>query len=238
MTLAALKDLLRYIRLRIRTLVGTDHYSPPEIRLPKTVLGGTPPGRSGSWTVALDRLTSESTVYAVGVGTDITFDLALIGEKAVTVHAFDPTKASIDWLRTQNPVKGFLHHAYGVAAFDGVAKFHANVNPDWVSATMLAESGSPEFEQVEVRRISTLMSMLGHSKLDLLKLDIEGAEYDVIADLVASNVDVRQLLVEFHHRLPSCSLDQTRTALRRLQEAGFRIFDVSANGEEYGLIRD
>ena len=34
------------------------------------------------------------------------------------------------------------------------------------------------------------MGELGHDRIDLLKMDIEGAEYEVIRDVVESGVDV------------------------------------------------
>jgi hypothetical protein len=63
-----------------------------------------------------------------------------------------------------------------------------------------------------------------------------GAEYGVIADLIASRVDVRQLLVEFHHRWPEVGVKKTQDAIRDLNEAGFRIFDVSPVGSEYSFL--
>jgi len=46
------------------------------------------------------------------------------------------------------------------------------------------------------------MRELRHASIDLLKMDIEGAEYDVLADMISQRIPVKQLLVEFHHRWP------------------------------------
>jgi hypothetical protein len=89
---------------------------------------------------------------------------------------------------------------------------------------------------VQVRRISSVQQILGHARIDLLKMDIEGAEYEVIDDLLAGPVPVRQLLVEFHHRWPEVGIAKTRTAIRKLNAAGYRIFSVSPSGEEYGFL--
>ncbi|GIS18490.1 MAG: hypothetical protein CM15mP120_04060 [Pseudomonadota bacterium] len=43
------------------------------------------------------------------------------------------------------------------------------------------------------------MRDLGHDHLDVLKMDIEGAEYAVLDDMLQSNILPDQLLVEFHH---------------------------------------
>ena len=42
------------------------------------------------------------------------------------------------------------------------------------------------------------MKSNGHSHLDLLKIDIEGAEYEVLNYLINKSISVTQILVEFH----------------------------------------
>ena len=59
----------------------------------------------------------------------------------------------------------------------------------------------------------------------------------MIADLTRAGLDVRQLLVEFHHRFDGLGPGLTRRAIRQLNERGFRSFYTSANGEEYAFIR-
>jgi hypothetical protein len=88
-----------------------------------------------------------------------------------------------------------------------------------------------------VFRLASIMKMLGHDRVDLLKMDIEGAEYGVLDDLLASDIIVGQLLVEFHHRWPEVGIDKTKRAIRLLNGAGYRIFSVSASGEEYSFKR-
>jgi hypothetical protein len=68
-------------------------------------------------------------------------------------------------------------------------------------------------------------------------MDIEGAEYDVLSDLLACDVLVRQLLVEFHHGWKDVGLRRTREAIRSLNRAGYRIFHVSSRGGEYSFLR-
>jgi len=80
------------------------------------------------------------------------------------------------------------------------------------------------------------MKMLGHQRIELLKMDIEGAEYEVIQDLLESRVEIHQLLVEFHHRWPEVGLNKTETAIQQLNSVGYKIFSVSLSGEEYGFL--
>jgi hypothetical protein len=99
----------------------------------------------------------------------------------------------------------------------------------------LQRGGAAPSIELPVHRLATILGMLGHSQIDLLKMDIEGAEYGVLADLLAGPVAVKQLLVEFHHRWPEVGIAKTKHAIRMLHKAGYRIFSVSPSGEEYGF---
>lgn len=131
----------------------------------------------GGWHVIGDLVNEESVVYSFGIGEDISFDLALIGSLGVTIHAFDPTPRSLEWIREQETPPSFNIYPFGIAAFDGNARFSPPENPCHVSYTMKATAPN-ETNAVElpVERLETIMKELGHDHIDLLKMDIEGAE--------------------------------------------------------------
>jgi FkbM family methyltransferase len=189
--------------------------------------------RSGVWTVCTSGLGPDSVVYSMGVGNNVAWDVALIERFGLTVHAFDPTPACIGWVGEQALPPKFRFHPVGVAARDGVARFRAprrgfNYTP--------AASDETSTVAAPVRRLSTLMRELGHEYLDVLKLDIEGGEYDVLADLLAESLPVRQLLVEFHHNFPTIPFARTESAVRELIAAGYELFDVSERGLELSFL--
>jgi FkbM family methyltransferase len=192
----------------------------------------------GGWEIVPTNITSLSVVYSFGVGEDASFDVALIDEYDLTVHAFDPTPRSIEWVSRQGFSDRFVMHEYGIAAFDGAASFHPPENPEHVSHTLLDRPKTKARAiSVPVRRLSTIMADLGHDRIDIIKLDIEGAEYDVVADISASHIRPRQVLVEFHHRLPGVGVKKTREAIARLRSMGYRLFSVADSGEEFCFIR-
>jgi hypothetical protein len=82
------------------------------------------------------------------------------------------------------------------------------------------------------------MRELGHTAIDVLKMDIEGAEYEVLDDLLQQRLPVRQILVEFHHRFTNVGVERTTRAVANLNAAGYRIFAASDNGEDYGFLLD
>jgi hypothetical protein len=92
---------------------------------------------------------------------------------------------------------------------------------------------SCKFIEAPVQRVPTLWEELGHSRLDLLKMDIEGGEYAVIRDVVESGVRPSQLWVEFHHNFPLIPFARTREAIRRLLAVGYDIAHIRPRGLEF-----
>jgi FkbM family methyltransferase len=192
----------------------------------------------GGHAVCPTRLTPESVIYSVGVGEDISFDLELIERYGVTVHAFDPTPRSIAWIEAQSLGSRFKMHGVGVADYDGTASFAPPPDPTHISHTLMdrPETEDRAFE-VPVKRLQTLMAELGHTQLDVLKMDIEGAEYGVLEQLLAEGPHVPQILVEFHHQFPSIGVQRTRSMIETLHGAGYRIFSISDGGHEYSFLK-
>ena len=81
------------------------------------------------------------------------------------------------------------------------------------------------------------MREFGHDHIDLMKMDVEGAEYAVIDSLVESTVRPRQLLVEFHHRFESIGLHKTKAAVEALRGAGYDLVYITDSGEEYSFLQ-
>lgn len=206
----------------------------------RTIQGTALGSDYGGYVVHVDGLNAASVVYSVGVGEDMTFDVALIERFGMTVHAFDPTPRSRQFIERTQP-KNVVFHDYGVFDHDGVVRFNPPKNPAHVSMSVLDEtvsdritaSGGTEFA---VRTIPSIMQELGHTRIDVLKMDIEGAEYNVIDHLAQHKPEVRQLMVEFHHVLPGIPVARTERAIDQLADLGFRPFAVSKSGLEWSFL--
>jgi predicted PolB exonuclease-like 3'-5' exonuclease len=87
-----------------------------------------------------------------------------------------------------------------------------------------------------IKRLQTIMKELGHNHIDVLKMDIEGGEYEVIEDMLASSIKPKQLLVEFHHRWAEIGFQKTRKAIQDLHAAGYKRFYLSPAKEEISFL--
>lgn len=189
------------------------------------------------WTFLPEKLDENAVIYSFGVGEDISFDLALIARCGVHVHAFDPTPRVLQWINEQQVPEQFTVHPLALSNEDGEATFIAPENPKHISHRIGDQDGTDERNiRVKTARLQSIMGSLGHQRIDLLKMDVEGAEYAVIDDLVQGGPLPTQLLVEFHHRFDDSSLKDTIDAVAKLRGAGYQLFDVSPSGEEFSFL--
>ena len=224
--------------LRIRkVLIGRDFYQTRQVKRSRLTFGN----RYADWTFCPDHLNEHSVVYSFGVGEDISFDLKLMEQYHLNIHAFDPSPRSIEWVNRQKFKKEFHFYPYGLAGQDDSILFSEPAEPGIHSLRMTVTSqGKKAGEKAHVLpvyRLPTILRKLGHERIDILKMDIEVAEYDVIDDIVSSSVPISQVLIEFHHRFDTMGTGMTKQAISRLNKAGYRIFHVSASGEEMSFIK-
>lgn len=217
----------------LKRLIGKELRLANDIDIPVTKIGG--------WWFSPAGLGQESIVYSLGVGDEIDFDLAIIEAYGVEIHAFDPTPSSIRMLGERSLPPRFHFHPWAVTAADGSLTFYPRLRKDGTkSAVMFTMIAEPETidDAIEVPACSlaSIAARLGHARIDLLKMDIEGAEYEVLEGLLESPIKPRQLLVEFHHRFVEDGLQKTYDLIGRLRECGYRIFAISEIGRELSFL--
>jgi hypothetical protein len=87
-------------------------------------------------------------------------------------------------------------------------------------------------ERIETQSVDldSLLSRAGRTECDVLKLDVEGAEYALLEALVTSGriQATRQVLVEFHHGVTRHTPKDTRKIVESLAAAGFRLIHTES----------
>jgi FkbM family methyltransferase len=237
--LALMKDMFRPHWRRAKHALLPRLLRTAQIQCPLEAIGGreNDPDHYGRLLLNPQAVSRDSVVYAFGIGDDISFDLALVRRFGVTVHAFDPAPRSIEWANAQRTPPEWILHKYGLADVDGSITLYPPDDPTWVSDTVCAKQyATSKGVSCPVYRLGTIMKMLGHCQVDLLKMNIEGAEYAAVADLLKSGVPVTQILISFHHRFKEVGMRKTLAAIRALNDAGFKTCSVSYNGEEVAFL--
>jgi FkbM family methyltransferase len=226
-------DWLRYSKRVIRAVLGTDHLFGPERKVASERIGSA----YGGWVVAVEPLSKikKPIVLSFGLGDDISFDEEVSRRYGADVYGFDPTTPSLDWIAVRGTPPNMRVFPIGIAKFDGRQKFSLAANDGRGNFSAKATVGDAAV--CDVMRYSSIVAQLDLHRVDVLKLDVEGSEYDVIPDIVTSAVLPVQLLIEFHHRLHHIHVTETRRAVNIIRDAGFFLFAVSAGGQEMSFIR-
>lgn len=188
----------------------------------------------GGWTILKNSLNESSVVYSFGIGYDLTFDISIINQYHCQVYAFDPTPKVMEWLKTQSLPSRLYCQEWAIYDKDGELKFFTTLD-SW-HFNHSSENGESIEVTVKGYAIKTIMDRLNHKMVDLIKLDIEGSEYQVIDNLMSIGLKPKQLLIEFHHFFDGKKGNiKTENAIRKLQDYGYVLFAISPGFTEYSF---
>lgn len=152
----------------------------------------------GGWVVPESLLHSDSVCYCVGCGEDISFDLGLIDLFGCEVHGFDPTPRAIAYVaREATNHSKYFFEPVGVWEREETLRFYAPKDPAHVSHSLVNLQKTDQFIEVPVKSLRALMYSRGHDRLDLLKLDTEGAEYTILNSMLRDCLLPRVLCIEY-----------------------------------------
>jgi FkbM family methyltransferase len=193
----------------------------------------------GGWTIAPDRLGADSVMYSFGVGNDISFDLEAIRKFGLTVHGFDPSPEAVRWIseRTDLPAR-YNFHPYGLGVKDGDVSFFAPDEGGMYSLNETHKHVGKKRISLPVKSLASIIASLHTRYVDVLKMDIEGGEYDQIEAIIENRSSIGQVLIEFHHRIGVAPLKETVRSVDRLRAAGFDLFHLSETSSEFSFIRN
>ncbi len=136
---------------------------------------------------------------------------------AATIVCLEPSVSNFNVLvRNTKPFANILPLNKALGARRGVARLQDSGLGEWgyTLLPVLTSGNTTPMHEVEITTIPEIMSKYGVRGADLVKLDIEGAEKEVLTDSAEWIGRVRVLMAELHDRLiPGCS-DAWRIATR------------------------
>lgn len=149
------------------------------------------------------------------------------------VAAFEPDPATFELLKKNVVENGIEHvelHQCALGDRDGTADFYRSKEAGGLMMSLMKERMSGVKVTVPVRRLSQFVG----TEVDLLKLDVEGAEDQVLNDLVATGklARIRQIHLEYHHHIVA-DIDRLGSLLTLLEQGGFG-YQLSATCEKWG----
>jgi FkbM family methyltransferase len=177
----------------------------------------------GGWWIPVSVLRPGVVAYCAGAGEDISFDIAL-HDRGLRVVTLDPTPRAVSYVSATAPKDDrFVFVPKGVWDEATSLRFYAPRDPKHVSHSIVNHQHTTDYFVAEVEPLRMLMDELGDTTIDILKLDIEGAEHRVIQSILEDGVKPRVICVEFDQPSPINSVIQT---VRRLQRSQYQLLKI------------
>ncbi len=222
---------------RLRALIGKESWFPVQTHVACVPCG------SGTWAyrIAPSRVSqTDPIIYAVGLGDDITFELDAAKRFGTMVYAIDPTPRVLKQyaaLKETMPV-----YPYALSDKDGTAEFYMPENPEHVSGALSKEFNwhalSDDYITVQTRKLSSVMRELGHTRIDILKINAEGAEHAIIHDILLDGVDIGQFAIAVRGHYLKDGPKKDRNMMRELNAHGYRVADYSPESLHVLFVKD
>jgi FkbM family methyltransferase len=183
-----------------------------------------------AWYISPQLLSKKPVVISLGLSDTLSFDLGMIDAYQAEVYGFDPTDFTRAFLQKTPLPANFHYFPLAVAGHEG-----------WLNLFERHGKGGRKkgsvFQKAPCRRLSGICRDLGLLHIDILKMDIEGSEYDVLEETLLQQIFPAQIAVEFHHRFEEIGIQKTRQAHRSLRGYGYRLAHISPWAEEFLYVR-
>lgn len=173
----------------------------------------------GGWMAPAALIESDWVCYCVGAGGDISFDRALIERFGVHVQSVEPVEQFVTEARAAMADEPrFAAYRAAISTEDRPLRMQRTQSPGALALSGAGLFASGEFVEVPGRELGGLMGELGHARIDLLKLDVEGAEYELLPSLDLDALGVKVLAVQLHHNR---GVGAARSVISDLGRRGF-----------------
>ena len=179
------------------------------------------------------RMNANSRIIDVGCSYEADFSKLMIQKFGAKAFAVDPTQKHSGALRQleQDHAGKFVYLPFAVCDRDGTLTFNeSKTNQSGSVMSDHVNVMSDEVVRYDVKAVSlgSLLQHVGGGEIDILKLDTEGAEYDLLDDVKREDLrPFKQLFIEFHHHAVAKYSDaDTQRIVDRINGFGFRSYTV------------
>jgi FkbM family methyltransferase len=169
----------------------------------------------------------------VDVGANVGVFSLFAARFARVVYALEPASSNYSRLvPNTSRVHNIVPLKFACAAYDGSGSLDVSGIP--VTFSLLTNSSAATQECIDVISLATLFERYTIDRCDFLKLDCEGAEFEIILQADPSVLNrVRTIVMEYHDHL---SRNYSHVdLLEKLKSLGFQASSYNANGT-YGMI--
>lgn len=204
----------------------------------------------GGWVVPKD--IQLDVVYSGGVGEDISFDIKLQAKHDCNIILIDPTKKAkkhfeeckryfddktfrftggiqkdyYSCIENETPnLDKFTYIEEGLWNERDILKFYRQENEKYVSQSLVSNMFGKNYDMVPVNTVKNIMDRYGHDHIDLFKIDIEGAEIEVLDKMLDDDIHPKCICVEFDLFLKGKDTsNKTQGIINRLHTVGYTRF--------------
>jgi len=203
------------------------------------------------YTLPTEILNDQLVCYCVGAGIDISFDTALAECTGASVFIIDPMPYALHHFNlvknaallqqkvTIDPGENEYTYAITKERFDKIyflpigvwnkketVKFYFPSKENYAGHSITNLQNTDTFIEAPVDTLDSIMQQHQHTEIDILKLEIEGAEYTVLDDIMSKKIPVKIILIEFdeiHNKTGIARLRRVVAASNKLVNAGYTI---------------
>jgi len=189
-------------------------------------------------------LSPESVVIDAGCSYEADFSTYLMRRHGVRAYGVDPTRKHGQALRElERRFEGrFAHVPCAIASANGTLTFHESRTNESGSLfgdhVNVIQDETTSYD-VEAITLGSLVKRIGVETVDILKLDLEGAEYELFRGMKADELrPFKQMFVEFHHHaLRHVSEADTRRIVASICGLGFTAFSLDDHNYLFRRVR-
>lgn len=179
-------------------------------------------GKRCEWTVVPHLLQNGQSVLSGGAGGDISFEEQLVQELGCNVTIFDPSPTATKTFQEASLRTPKLKCIpLGLAANTCEVHFATPLNPE--EGSFRIPIGNENTLKFQCLSPLNALKVAGYSEVALLKLDIEGFEYEFIESTLKAGIRPRQIAVEYHHFQTGVSIFKTLESINNLRIHGYKL---------------